>query len=815
MKKVKILLPIAMVCSASTPLVGAISCSCGNNEPTPPQPTPDENDIKYDGEYIKKVNKAENSLTFKLDRKLSEGEVITPTFKIIEQSRWGMSIRINQITTNTENFVLNFEIVNVGSKLANYDAVAFDLTFKSTAGDVTIFDKTFEHFKFVYIADESEKSIPIEKLVIQNGVLVGIDATASELEGFNTLKIPNNVVEISSNIFESFEKNNEIPTNIKTLDFEEGEYPLYIKYRAFQDCINFEHIILPERLQYVDSEAFSGCSNVKCLDLTNWSNEKLDGISPFVESNIFDGWNSTGSVLTMTILSSSTYYMLVGSGLSDKWFYYNYQELADENFKYTTISETNEKILTGLNKKVSAYGATITIPADVTCIGPRAFAGQLSGLLCDVKTINVEYGSKLRKIYNNAFDTCDKLTTFDFSNATQLVSIGTAAFSSCKKADKFIFPSSLSELGNWCFNNCQAIRNEQNMNLSATKVTKIPVGAFKSCSGLVSLPFGDNISWIGACAFQTSSSLLVEANISDNVEYIGYSCFEGCTKLSTVKFGTNSSLGYIGDRAFYGCSLGGFEVPSKVSYLGTASLANNPTLATLTVASGNLNYNANDNAIYDKNDVLIAGCSQTETIKDATTKINDYAFSGAKLGYLTTINMQETKISEIGKHAFEFVTTPSSTGITILLPNTLTKIDDYAFSISEIVDINLGSLSKLEYIGEGIFYGATKLPEVIVPDSVTKIPSKSFYGCDVLKKVTIPNTVQEIGEDAFGFSLKINSVDLSSFTTVPSWSEGQNIFADIRNYIVEFKINNPSLEAAWKKLLCGETVPTQWTFKSN
>ncbi|MEF8805230.1 MULTISPECIES: leucine-rich repeat protein [Bacteroides] len=77
----------------------------------------------------------------------------------------------------------------------------------------------------------------------------------------------------------------------------------------------------------------------------------------------------------------------------------------------------------------------------------------------------------------------------------------------------------------------------------------------------------------------------------------------------------------------------------------------------------------------------------------------------------------------------------------VVLPNTITMIDDRAFAYCE----NLSS--------------------IVIPDGVTKIGMEAFDNCKGLTSVTIPKSVTEIGSDAFRLCESITSITIPNSVT--------------------------------------------------
>ena len=130
----------------------------------------------------------------------------------------------------------------------------------------------------------------------------------------------------------------------------------------------------------------------------------------------------------------------------------------------------------------------------------------------------------------------------------------------------------------------------------------------------------------------------------------------------------------------------------------------------------------------------------------------------------------------------------------VVLPDTLEKIGDYAFSAcSQLQEITIPAL--VEALGNGVFTQCDALEEfsidptnpylketnhviytadgktlvaaagrtderIAVPLTVEKIQSYAFYNCDTLKSITIPGSVRELGEGCFGGCAHLNQVEL-------------------------------------------------------
>ena len=85
---------------------------------------------------------------------------------------------------------------------------------------------------------------------------------------------------------------------------------------------------------------------------------------------------------------------------------------------------------------------------------------------------------------------------------------------------------------------------------------------------------------------------------------------------------------------------------------------------------------------------------------------------------------------------------------TVILPDTITKITDYAFYGSP----NLKTVylpKNLEAIERNTFLNCSSLENIVIPDGVTKIGYEAFAGCKSLKTINIPASVKTIMHGAF------------------------------------------------------------------
>ncbi len=101
---------------------------------------------------------------------------------------------------------------------------------------------------------------------------------------------------------------------------------------------------------------------------------------------------------------------------------------------------------------------------------------------------------------------------------------------------------------------------------------------------------------------------------------------------------------------------------------------------------------------------------------------------------------------------------------TILIPNYITHIDDWAFSECK----NLNSIElpdNLTTIGDYAFYKCKNLTEIKLPDSLISIGDCAFSGCENLTEIKLPNNLNSIGNYAFCECTNLTSIVLPDSLT--------------------------------------------------
>ena len=342
-------------------------------------------------------------------------------------------------------------------------------------------------------------------------------------------------------------------------------------------------------------------------------------------------------------------------------------------------------------------GSDIIVPNDIDGV-PVTY---VRGLTADLTSIKLP--SSLIKIKDDAFNSMDTLKS--------LVIDGGAP--------------NLNELGERSFSGCS---NIEELDLSNSKLTNIPKGAFAYCKNLKTIKLPSTITSIGDEAFYNCQSLTnIEGLDKCNLKSIGSAAFSNCKALENLDF-SKSTFTNVPSKAFNGCSA-----------LAKITLPN-----TLTTIGGYAFY-----ACY--------GIPQLDLSNTALTTLENYALY--QMRETTKFSLPDS-ISSIGTHAFS-VSTSNGAVPTILPASLKDKVNykDAATSpwLNRKVMFTDENVKTIHFYGNGATIGDTE-PMFVSEGSKVTLPSCGFSKTNYIFKGW--NTKA----DGTGESYKPNA----TLTTIPS-----------------------------------------------
>ncbi len=554
---------------------------------------------------------------------------------------------------------------------------------------------------------------------------------------------------------------------------------------AFYNQINITSVTIPDSVTSICSNAFdeySKLANINYLGtIDDWL--KIDGL-----------------------------YNLMKYDTSNKTFSLNGQTVTELVIPNTVTSIPSYAFY-------STNITSVTIPDSVTSIDYAAFSG-----CSDIANINylgtINDWCRINGLYNlMKYSSSNKTLVIDGKEITgelvipnTVTNIPLSAFSGTK-ITSIIIPSTITSIGENTFLNCSSFTSIT----IPDSVTSIGENAFRGCNSLA------NINYLGTIddwckieglnylmqygtrnkTFSLNGQAVTELVMPNTVTSIPSYAFYG-TNITSVTFEENSQCTSIGSYAFYGCE------DITTATIPTIAISSIPKtkLQTVVITSGS---NIDSSAF--------RGCSSITsiTIPDSVTSIGSYAFDGcrslANINYLGTIDdwCKIDGLYNLMRHGTSNKTLViDSKEITgeLVIPNTVTSIPSYAFyycknitsvtipdSVTSIGDYafdGCNSLANINYLGtiddwfkiEGLNYlmqcgtrnktfslNGQAVTELVIPNTVTSIPSYAFYYCKNITSVTIPDSVTSIGSFAFRGCSSLTSITIpDSVTSIGSYA---------------------------------------------
>lgn len=293
-------------------------------------------------------------------------------------------------------------------------------------------------------------------------------------------------------------------------------------------------------------------------------------------------------------------------------------------------------------------------------------------------------------------------------------------------------------------------------------VTRVADEAFKNVKSLKTVKILDNITKLGKSAFYGCTSL-EDVYVADGITAFEDRTFYGCTSLKKVTNLANTSetitfpktIVTVGDEVFYNCKSLSGQLRLDTSAPDLISIGERAFYGCVSI--GVVEFNSK---IESLGDGMFSGSGVTRvTVPNSVTSIGEGVWKGcASLKTLEVPFIGASK-DDVTNNYFGYFFGANNYSNTGYIPETLTQ-----------VTINGGTA-----IGEGAFYGFSKVTKVTLPKTLTSIGKNAFYGCSALTKVTFKPTSWD------NWSV---SEDGSSWTTLTDFSS-----STIKDYLTNTYVN--------------------------
>jgi len=376
----------------------------------------------------------------------------------------------------------------------------------------------------------------------------------------------------------------------------------------------------------------------------------------------------------------------------------------------------------------------ITLPKTLTTILERAFYGCTS-------LTSFSIPSKVTFVASDAFLDCSNITVLRFEDGEGTIDFRTSREEGWQIESLYIGRDMLGngKYGYSYYTNSDWEREYGFLCIPSSLkslefgslVTRIPNCAFENCTNLTNVVMGSNVTTIGSYAFY-GCSLLESITLGSSVKEIGGSCF-GNTGLKSIVIPDGVEV--IGGT-FSGCdSLSYVKLPDSLRIIGGSSFHNCTSLKSI-------------------------------TLPERLESIEDCAFEGSGLTDSITIPKNVRYIGRLAFGSCKFSTVRMGAGVKVIADGAFencTKIRRFYYdgTISDWCGIDFAPgcvrVEDVDYEDTPLYYveefrvngDTTVVTDLVIPDSVKKIPMNAFASYRALKSVVIPATVDTVCSGAF------------------------------------------------------------------
>lgn len=333
--------------------------------------------------------------------------------------------------------------------------------------------------------------------------------------------------------------------------------------------------------------------------------------------------------------------------------------------------------------------------------------------------------------------------TWNLDNAGVLTISGTGAMKKWELSDtvpwndyknsilEIIISEGITNVGSYGFTSCQKLTKVD----FPTTIKTIDEGAFGYCISLGNVIINEGVTTIGEGAFQRCTNLS-DVTLPSTLSVIGVSAFDNCTKLDNITL--PNSLEVIEFCAFNDCTaLETITIPASVYRIVHNAFSSCTSMQKIEVDDENEYYTDDGYGVLYTKDFSI---------------LVQYPIGNDRSNYTVTSNTQYIE---------EWAFAENSYIQTVILPDTLIEIDNYAFyGCNKLTGIELPQ--SLSTLGDAAFRDCSNLKNIILPESLKGKLSTTFSGCSSLESIIVPSKIEELSFYAFGDCTSLKNVIITS-----------------------------------------------------
>ena len=380
------------------------------------------------------------------------------------------------------------------------------------------------------------------------------------------------------------------------------------------------------------------------------------------------------------------------------------------------------------------YLQSVSIPASVTKINPKAFLGAYR-----INTVTVDSANPAYKAEDNIIFTKD---------GTELVYF---AATKSRTLSTYAIPSGVTKVGPYAFYSTSFVATDSTLNTVTFPEGLVEIGAYAFYEQLAisSLSFPSSLKKIGEKAFlMFDTTVTMKITWSEGLEEIGDSAFSGVYLKGDMVL--PNSIKVLGDYCF--SRLNALEtvvLPASLESFGDGVFFQDYGIETIKFGGGNSHFKVVNDILYSADGTkvyYVPGNWSVKTSEDClafasgVTSLESHSISDVR--FLTSIDLPDTLI-EIKSRAFHYNSTFKGS---VAIPDSVTTLGDEAFMNCAITGVTFGA--GLTTIGEAAFYDCKKLSKLVIPGNVKTIEREAFMGTS-LTSLTLGEGIESIGALAF------------------------------------------------------------------